>query len=58
MSIKHRIRKLERVNGFKSEEERREYMKYAKKINPDIETITSPADYIKLAHKHFEPLPA
>ena len=55
----NRIESLENRDGFKSDTERREYLKYARLINPDVnpEQIRKPRDYLRLLEAHLEPLP-
>ena len=57
-SIINRLEALENTGKFKTDRERVLYLKYARKINPDIEAdqIQRPKDYINLARQHFKPL--
>ena len=58
-TLKARIEQIENRDGFKSDQERHEYLQYARIINPDInpEQIRKPADYLRLLEAHLEPLP-
>ena len=57
-SITTRLEALENVGKFKTDRERGLYLKYARKINPNIEAdqMQRPDDYIRLAKNHFKPL--
>ena len=58
-SLISRIESLENRDGFRNDTERREYLKYARLIDPDLtpDQIRKPADYIQLVKGHFTPLP-
>lgn len=59
MNLSKRIERIESRNGFKSEQEWREYLAYARKIDPEVkaEQIQTPEDYLSLLSSAFPPLP-
>ena len=58
-SLIKRIKDIENANGFKSENQRQEFLKYARLIDKKIkpEQIKSEQDYFNLIRSYFLPLP-